>query len=233
MSTSSGSSQNSCNGQYGYDYHNGCNQSVTGGSVVPITFGLCYSGSSSNWNCWSNGWSHYGNFVTDTKTVIGVYEIYANNTSSTPVLYPYGESGPNPPYYSIANNQYLLEFPTAAGSHHYQVEVYSNGNALNELGSEDIYTSGSCLPTGCTNGSKFNSTSIGSGNYIWFNSTCNVSGLSSHACTVWFDCSTINFTCNNKVPKSRRPVPAGCIKFDPNCSETASTTLSARARIAG
>ena len=222
--------QNSCNGQYGYDYRNGCNQSVAGGSVVPIAFGL-YAGSSgwnqnNNWNCWSNGWGNYGNFVTDTTTVIAVYEIYSNNTSSTPVLYTYGASGPNPPYYSISNNQYLLEFPTAAGSHHYQVEVYSNGNSLNELGSEDIYTQGSCLPTGCSNGSRFNSTSIGSGKYIWFNSTCNVSGLSSHASTVWFDCSTINFTCNSKAVSL--PAPAACIKFDPNCT-TASTSFNASA----
>ena len=157
--------------------------------------------------------------------MIAIYEIYPNNTSSTPVLYTYGASGPNPPYYSIGNNQYLLEFPTAAGSHHYQVEVY-NGNSMQQLGSEDIYTQGSCLPTACANGARFNAGGVGRGNYVWFNSTCNVDGLSGHASTLWFDASTITFTCNN-APVSLN-VPAACVKFDPNCA-AATTTFNASA----
>ena len=52
----------------------------------------------------------------------------------------------------------------------------------------------------------------------------NVSGLSSHASTLWFDGSTINFTCGG-TPISVS-VPAACIKFDPTCS-TASTSYNA------
>jgi len=207
--------QSACNGQYGYN--NGCNQNTTGGSIVPIAFSL-FSNSSATNNCW--GSTSSGTFVKDTSVVIAIYQIYSNNTSSTPVLYTYGANGPNPPYYSIANNQYLLEFPTAAGSNHYQVEVYTSGNSLQLLGCEDLYTSGSCLPSACNIGTNFHG-QISAGHCLWFNSTVCVNGLSSHATTLWFDCSTITFNCGN-TPVTIN-TPAACIKFDPNCSSATST----------
>ena len=210
--------QGSCGGTYGYN--NGCNQSVTGGSIVPIGFSI-FSNLSGQGNCW--GSTGGGTFVTDKSVVIAIYAIYANNTSSTPVLYTYSATGPNPPYYSISNNQYLLEFPTQAGVNHYQVEVYTSGNSLQLLGCEDLYTSGNCMPSACNITSSVNKCAVTAGNTIWFNSCVSVGGLSNHASTLWFDGSTVTFTgCTGQVTLN---TPSACIKFDPNCS-TATTVFN-------
>ena len=128
--------QANCSGcLFGYDYNKRLQpDGRRHGSVVPVALAGLYTGGNSwsnNWNnCWSNDWSSNGTFVTDTSHGDRViYEIYSNNTSSNPTLYTYSATGPNPPYFSIANNQYLLEYPTAGGTHHYQVEVYYSGNS--------------------------------------------------------------------------------------------------------
>jgi len=211
--------QSSCSGTYGYN--NGCNQSVTGGAIVPIAFSV-FSNLSGQGNCWGSTGS--GTFVKDTSVVIAIYAIYSNNTSSSPTLYTYSATGPNPPYYSISGNQYLLEFPTQAGVNHYQVEVYTSGNSLQLLGCEDLYTSGNCMPSACNIITNVNKCTVAAGNTIWFNSCVSVAGLSNHASTLWFDASNITFTgCTGQVTLT---APSACIKFDPNCS-VATTTYNA------
>ena len=220
---------NSFNSSYNCSQNNDSKVTVTGGAVVPVTFTL--NGSSHNWSDnWNGGWDNTCNsstFVSDTSVVISICEVFSNNSSSTPVIYTYGASGPNPPYFSIGNNQYLLYFPTASGTHHYEVQVYhplSSGSNLQLLGSEDIYTQASCMPSTGTNGSNFNGTPISSGRYIWFNSVINCSGISSQECTLWFDTSSISFTLGKTACVVA--APAACIKFDPNC-RTATTTFNA------
>lgn len=105
------------------------NQTVEGGSVVPIKFTL---------TC-------HGDFVRDTTVLIGIYEIYADGSFSDPVIYPYGASGnPNPPDYAINGNHYQLNFDTAEGTHRYRVEVYvplADGS-FQILGTKELVTKG-------------------------------------------------------------------------------------------
>ncbi len=104
------------------------NKTVQGGSTVPIKFEL----------------SCHNRSVCDTSVLIAIYEIYANHTTSNPVIYPYGPGGnPNPPDYAITCNNYQLNFTTARGVHDYRVEVYTPASGVMQLlGSKDIYTNG-------------------------------------------------------------------------------------------
>lgn len=177
------------------------------------------SGSGGSCSCCSSG-----AFVADTSATIAIYEVYSDNTSSTPVIYAYSATGPNPPYFTIGTDAYLLNFPTAAGTHHYIVEVYqTTGSTVSLLGSEDIYTQNSCMPAKSDNGSNFNGTAIAAGNTIWFNSVVNVRGLSSVAGTLVFDNSVITFSLNGKTVTL--PVPSATIKFDAKAT-SASTVFS-------
>lgn len=106
------------------------NKTIEGGSVMPIKFTLTCEGT----------------FVRDTTTIIAIYEIFANGSSSTPVLYPFGTGSPNPPDYAITGQMYHLNFPTEKGAHHYRIEVYhphtANPATLQLLGSKDLFTKG-------------------------------------------------------------------------------------------
>jgi len=103
------------------------NNTVEGGSVVPIKFTL---------TCGCN-------FVRDPSTLIAIYEVYANGTFGEPVVYPYGEGGnPNPPDYAINGHHYQLNFETAEGVHLYRIEVYlplADGT-FQVLGTKDLLT---------------------------------------------------------------------------------------------
>jgi hypothetical protein len=209
---------------------NSATQNVCGGTVVPIAFAL-YSCSTSN-NC-NGSWGHYnfgtgcsGNFVTDKTDVISISEVYNDKTSSNPVVYSYSATSSNPPYFTITNNEYLLNFPTAAGTHHYAVEVYhpETSGSLTLLGSEDIYTNSSHLPSSCTNTCYFNGTSIAKGSTIWFNSIIQPHCSSSQTQNLVFDSSTITFTANGA--KVTLNVPAAAIQFSPTAT-TATTTFNA------
>lgn len=104
------------------------NKTIEGGSTMPIKFRL---------DC-------NGKFVRDTTTLIAIYEVYANGSTSNPVIYPYGSQGPNPPNYAITGKSYHLNFKTAKGVHRYRIEVYhpltANGSSLQLLGSKDLLT---------------------------------------------------------------------------------------------
>lgn len=104
------------------------NKTIEGGSTMPIKFRL---------DC-------RGCFVRDTTTLIAIYEVYANGSTSNPVIYPYGSPGPNPPNYAITGNAYHLNFKTAEGVHRYRIEVYhpltADGSSLQLLGSKDLLT---------------------------------------------------------------------------------------------
>lgn len=93
------------------------NKTIHGGSVMPIKFTL---------EC-------HGKFVRDPNVVISIYEVFANGSSSEPVLYPYGTGSPNPAEYAITGNKYHLNFDTANGTHHYQIDVYTTVNGTVEL----------------------------------------------------------------------------------------------------
>lgn len=101
---------------------------VKGGSTMPIKFTL----------------SCDGKFVRDESVVIAIYEVYPNGTMSTPVFYPYGKAGPNPPNYSINGHHYHLNFPTAVGTHRYRIDVYhpfsTPGTTPQLLGTKDLVT---------------------------------------------------------------------------------------------
>jgi len=106
------------------------NKTIEGGSVMPIKFTLTCE----------------GKFVRDPTTIIAIYEIFANGSSSTPVLYPFGTGSPNPPDYAITGQMYHLNFPTEKGAHHYRIEVYHPHTAdpatLQLLGAKDLFTKG-------------------------------------------------------------------------------------------
>ena len=97
-------------------------QFVSGGSVVPLAFALYNCSSNNTWGGYGTGCN--GNFVTGTSVVFSISEVAANGSMSNPVVYGYSATGPNPPNYWILKNEYLLNFPTASGTHHYSIEVY-------------------------------------------------------------------------------------------------------------
>lgn len=102
------------------------NKVVKGGSVMPIKFSL---------TC-------HGEFVRDTTTLIGIYEVYADGTFSEPVTYPYGSGNPNPPDYAISGHHYQLDFETAKGVHLYRIEVYHPlpDGSFQLIGTKDLLT---------------------------------------------------------------------------------------------
>lgn len=106
------------------------NKIIEGGSVMPIKFTLTCE----------------GKFVRDPTTIIAIYEIFANGSSSTPVLHPFGTGSPNPPDYAITGHMYHLNFPTEKGVHHYRIEVYhphtSDPATMQLLGDKDLFTKG-------------------------------------------------------------------------------------------
>lgn len=60
----------------------------------------------------------------DRSVVIAISEIFDDNTTSAPQLFPYSSS-PNAPGYTIqGNDMYHLNFPVPTGEHRYRVEVY-------------------------------------------------------------------------------------------------------------
>jgi hypothetical protein len=109
--------------------------SVEGGVTVPVKFTLT---------------TPAGATITDQNVILAIYEVFPNGTSSAPVLYPYGTSGPAAPDYAISGGVYQLDFPTAAGAHTYKVEVYSasTANAL-LLGVNQFSTFAAPEPEGC------------------------------------------------------------------------------------
>ncbi|MDP1580209.1 MAG: hypothetical protein Q8M02_08015 [Candidatus Didemnitutus sp.] len=63
--------------------------------------------------------------VRDTAVVIATWEVFANGSTSQPILYTFNAGSPNPSEYTINGNfMYHLNFPTAKGKHRYHVEVY-------------------------------------------------------------------------------------------------------------
>jgi hypothetical protein len=70
-------------------------------------------------------------------------------------------------------------------------------------------------------GSNFNGTAISGGNYIWFNSVLNVSGLGSNPVTIHFNNAAVNFTANST--SYNVGIPSAVITFSP--SATAATTV--------
>jgi len=232
--------QTNCNGGKGYNGCGGykdlnsycgsgsyssstCNQTVTGGCVVPIAFAL-YNCSNTNYKCGSSyGTACTGSFMVDTTTVISISEYGCNGKLSDPVIYGYSATGPNPPNFWILNNEYLLNFPTAAGNHQYVVDVYhpNADGSLKLLGSENLYTVSSCLPNNCSSGCSFNGTKINKGSTIWFDSVVTINCASSLTATVVYDSSTITFNANGSVVTVN--VPAAAIKVDPTATAATST----------
>jgi hypothetical protein len=104
------------------------NKTEKGGSTLPIKFTL---------TCGKD-------FVRDESTLIAIYEIYSDGTTSAPVIYPYGTGSPNPPDYAITGKQYHLNFPTAKGVHRYRIEVYhpltADGSSFQLLDSKEFLT---------------------------------------------------------------------------------------------
>src|SRR6266545_4948071 len=72
--------------------------------------------------------------------------------------------------------------------------------------------------------SSFNSTPIGEGSFIWFNSAIRVDGLGSDAATVFLNDSAITFAANGT--NYSLAVPAAAITFDP-AATAASTSFDA------
>ncbi|HVZ65457.1 MAG TPA: Ig-like domain-containing protein [Lacunisphaera sp.] len=104
------------------------NQTVEGGSTVPIKFTL---------ECQNK-------FVRDTGVLIAIYEVFRNGSTSTPTIYRYGTGSPNPPDYAITGKQYHLNFTTAKGTHSYQIEVYTPvAGSMRLLGTHELNTKGS------------------------------------------------------------------------------------------
>jgi PKD repeat protein len=197
-------------------------QFVCGGSVVPIAFAVYNCNSNNGWGG-NYGTGCNGNFVTDTSIVISISEEAANGTLSDPVIYGYSATGPNPPNYWILKNEYLLNFPTAAGTHHYSIEVYrpQPDGTLQQLGSQDLYTSSSCLPNSCSSSGKFNTTTIAKGDSIWFTSIVNVGCDSTKTSALVYDSSTITFKANGSSVTVN--VPAGSIQFSPTATSATTT----------
>ncbi|MBI2498098.1 MAG: hypothetical protein HYV75_09405, partial [Opitutae bacterium] len=103
------------------------NKTVEGGAKMPIKFTL---------EC-------HHKFVRDTSVLIAIYEVFRDGSTSTPVIYPYGSGSPNPPDYAIAGKQYHLNFPTAKGTHSYQIEVYTSvSGTMSLLGTKELNTKG-------------------------------------------------------------------------------------------
>jgi hypothetical protein len=106
------------------------NKTIKGGCTMPIYFRL------DNGSC---------NFVRDESVLISIYEINADGSMTNPVIYPYGGANPNAASFAINRNSYQLNFPTAAGVHHYRIEVYhpltADGSSLQLLGTKDLLTS--------------------------------------------------------------------------------------------
>ncbi len=104
------------------------NKTIEGGSTMPIKFRL---------DC-------NGEFVRDTTTLIAIYEIFADESISEPVIYPYGFGSPNPTDYAITGHMYHLNFATAEGVHRYKIEVFhplnAEGTSLQLLGSKELLT---------------------------------------------------------------------------------------------
>jgi hypothetical protein len=220
---------NNCGYGYGGGQASNANvtqQSAAGGTVVPLVFGL-YTGSTPNNNgCGNRGSSNQLTFVSDPSTEIAIYEVFSNNTSSPPLIYTYSANGPNPPFFSIGSSEYLLNFPTAGGRHHYVAEIYhaGAGGVLQLLGSDDLYTTQNCLPQDSAVQGSFNGTAIAAGNTVWFSSIVNLSSYGAHAATLLFDNSTITFTV--KGVAVTLTVPAASIKFD-SAATAASTVYNA------
>lgn len=108
---------------------------VEGGTTVPVKFALA---------------NQAGAAVNDQAVVIAIYEIFPNGTSSSPVLYPYGTSGPAAPDYALSNGVYQLDYPTANGAHVYKIEVYSaTGTSAVLLGVNQLTTFAAPEPEGC------------------------------------------------------------------------------------
>ena len=72
--------------------------------------------------------------------------------------------------------------------------------------------------------SSFNSTAIGEGNTIWFNSAIHVDGAGSDGATIFLKDSAITFAANGT--NYRLAVPAAAISFDPGAT-AASTSFDA------
>ena len=72
--------------------------------------------------------------------------------------------------------------------------------------------------------SSFNSTAIGEGNTIWFNSAIHVDGAGSDGATIFLKDSAITFAANGT--NYRLAVPAAAISFDPGAT-SASTSFDA------
>lgn len=83
------------------------NKSVEGGSTVPVKFRILCGGAE----------------VVDPEVVIAVFEVFADGSTSTPVLFPWGDQ-PNDGTYKYTGNKYHLDYVTADGVHTYRVEVY-------------------------------------------------------------------------------------------------------------
>lgn len=79
-----------------------------GGSVIPIKFKL---------DC-------DGHAELDTSVTISIYEIFPDNSTSSPVIFAYGAGGPNPPTYAITGKKYHLNFPSARGAHTYHIDIH-------------------------------------------------------------------------------------------------------------
>jgi hypothetical protein len=166
--------------------------------------------------------------VVDPTTVIAISEYGSNGKLSDPVMYGYSATGPNPPNYWILNNEYLLNFPTAAGNHQYVVDVYhpnANGS-LTLLGSENLYTVSSCLPNNSSSGCNFNGTSIAKGDTIWFSSVVAINCASSLTANLVYDSSTVTFNANGSTVTVN--VPAATIQVSPTATQ-ATTTYNAGA----
>lgn len=104
------------------------NQTVEGGSKVPIKFTL---------ECQNK-------FVRDTGVLIAIYEVFRDGSTSAPAIYRYGTGSPNPPDYAITGKQYHLNFTTARGTHSYEVEVYTPvAGSMRLLGTHELNTKGS------------------------------------------------------------------------------------------
>lgn len=109
--------------------------SVEGGVTVPVKFTLA---------------DQNGATVSDEDVVIAIYEVFPDGTSSAPVFYPYGTSGPAAPDYAITNGVYQLDYPTADGAHVYKVEVYSaSATSAVLLGANQFSTFAAPEPVGC------------------------------------------------------------------------------------
>ncbi|GAB1488059.1 hypothetical protein MASR2M8_05020 [Opitutaceae bacterium] len=108
---------------------------VEGGTTVPIKFTLTNSN---------------GATVSDQNVIIAIYEVFPNGTSSNPVLFPYGTSGPAAPDYAISGGVYQLDYATADGAHVYKVEVYSaSSSSAVLLGAKQLTTFAAPEPEIC------------------------------------------------------------------------------------